>query len=110
MKLLFDQNLSFKLCRRLADIFPDSEQVRLLNLEEAADTRIWDFARKSGFTVVTFDSDFAELAAFRGAPPKVIWLRCGNQGTEKIEQLLRKREASILDFISDPEAACLEIY
>jgi hypothetical protein len=25
MKLLFDQNLSFKLCSRLADVFPDSE-------------------------------------------------------------------------------------
>lgn len=24
MKLLFDQNLSFKLCTRLADVFPDS--------------------------------------------------------------------------------------
>ena len=27
MKLLFDQNLSFKLCRLLADIFPSSSQV-----------------------------------------------------------------------------------
>jgi hypothetical protein len=25
MKLLFDQNLSFKLCERLADVFPGSE-------------------------------------------------------------------------------------
>lgn len=30
MKLLFDQNLSFKLCQRLADLFPDSDQVRRL--------------------------------------------------------------------------------
>ena len=37
MKLLFDQNLSFKLCRQLADIFPDSSQVRLLGLAEADD-------------------------------------------------------------------------
>ena len=26
MKLLFDQNLSFKLCRRLGDLFPDSNR------------------------------------------------------------------------------------
>jgi len=25
MKLLFDQNLSFKLCKLLADLFPDSD-------------------------------------------------------------------------------------
>lgn len=36
MKLLFDQNLSFKLCRHLADLFPDSSQVRgnLLMVEQ----------------------------------------------------------------------------
>ena len=36
MKLLFDQNLSFKLCSQLADLFPGSSQVRLLNLSQAA--------------------------------------------------------------------------
>ncbi len=30
MKLLFDQNLSFKLCQRLADLFPEFSHVRLL--------------------------------------------------------------------------------
>ena len=37
MKLLFDQNLSFKLCRQLLDVFPGSNQVRLLGLAEASD-------------------------------------------------------------------------
>ena len=32
MKLLFDQNLSFKLCQALADLFPGSSQVRLLGM------------------------------------------------------------------------------
>lgn len=30
MKLLFDQNLSLRLCTLLQDAFPDSNQVRLL--------------------------------------------------------------------------------
>ena len=37
MKLLFDQNLSFKLCRDLVDLFPGSTQVRLVGLAEASD-------------------------------------------------------------------------
>ena len=37
MKLLFDQNLSFKLCQRLSDLFPDSNQVRQVGLAEAED-------------------------------------------------------------------------
>ncbi|MFL4971301.1 MAG: DUF5615 family PIN-like protein [Xanthobacteraceae bacterium] len=41
MKLLFDQNPSFKLCQQLADIFPGSSQVRLVGLEAADDRAIW---------------------------------------------------------------------
>jgi predicted nuclease of predicted toxin-antitoxin system len=110
MKLLFDQNLSFKLCGRLADVFPGSAQVRALNLLEANDQQIWDYARLNGFVVVTQDSDFADLAALRGSPPKVIWLRCGNQPTAFIERLLRQSAERIVEFEREASAACLEIY
>ena len=110
MKLLFDQNLSFKLCRRLADLFPDSGQVRLLGLEKADDRAIWEHAKTNGFAFVTQDSDFAELAALLGPPPKVIWLRCGNQPTAIIENLLRQHVGDIDAFAQDNTAACLEIY
>jgi predicted nuclease of predicted toxin-antitoxin system len=45
MKLLFDQNLSFKLCRRLSDLFPESTQTRLLGLQEASDRDLWAYAK-----------------------------------------------------------------
>ena len=64
MKLLFDQNLSFKLCDRLADLFPDSNQVRLAGLDAADDRAIWEFAKANGLTIVSQDSDFADMAAF----------------------------------------------
>jgi uncharacterized protein (DUF433 family) len=37
MKLLFDQNISFKLCRSLADLFADSNRVRLVELLSVGD-------------------------------------------------------------------------
>jgi predicted nuclease of predicted toxin-antitoxin system len=37
MKLLLDQNLSFKLCQTIADLFPGSNYVGLLGLSEAGD-------------------------------------------------------------------------
>jgi len=110
MRLLFDQNLSFKLCQRLADLYPDSNQARLLGLAEADDAELWRHAREDGFMIVTQDADFADLAALYGPPPKVIWLRCGNQRTDLIEQLLRQSAAQISAFSADPLAACLEIY
>ncbi|HEV2435615.1 MAG TPA: DUF5615 family PIN-like protein [Verrucomicrobiae bacterium] len=110
MKLLFDQNLSFKLCDRLADLFSDSNQVRRAGLEKADDRTIWEFAKTNGFTIVSQDSDFADMAALYGSPPKVIWLRCGNQTSEFIEKLFRDHADAIIAFAADTSAACWELY
>src|SRR5260370_31488982 len=77
MRLLFDQNLSFRLCEAIADLFPESSHVGLSGLSEASDREVWDYASANGFTIVSQDSDFAEMAAVLGTPPKVIWLRAG---------------------------------
>jgi predicted nuclease of predicted toxin-antitoxin system len=109
MKLLFDQNLSFKLCRSLADLFPDSAQVRHMGLAEADDRTVWDYAAANGFMLVTLDADFAEMATLHGSPPKLIWLRRGNQPTATIEQMLRDHAGAIAALEQD-DAVCLEIY
>lgn len=109
MKLLFDQNLSFKLCTRLADLFPDSKQVHSLGLDQADDRAVWEYARTNGFTLVSQDADYADMAALYGPPPKVLWLRCGNQPNATIEKLLRDHADAILAFEQDKDAACLEI-
>lgn len=110
MKLLFDQNLSFKLCDRLADLFPDSSQVRLLGLDTADDLLIFRHAREHGFTIVTHDSDFADLAALLGAPPKIIWIRRGNQPSQTVEQMLRDQVEHLRTFDADAELNCIEPY
>jgi predicted nuclease of predicted toxin-antitoxin system len=110
MKLLFDQNLSFKLCLRLKDLFPNSQQVRLLGMSDSDDRDIWLHCGTNDFIVVTQDSDFADMAAVLGPPPKVVWLRCGNQPTATIEHLLREHFQTIEAFADDETAACLEIY
>ena len=110
MKLLLDQNLSFKLCRQLADLFPGSCPLSSLGLAEADDRMVWDYAKAHGFTLVSQDSDFAEFAAVLGPPPKVIWLRRGNQPSSVIETMLRGHIDAIVAFDDDAEAACLEIY
>ena len=109
MKLLFDQNLSFKLCQRLADLFPEFSHVRLLGLEQADDRAVWRYAGVNNYTLVSFDADFAEMATLLKPPPKVIWLRSGNQSTTAIEDILRQHADAISAFEFD-QAACLEIY
>lgn len=58
MKLLFDQNLSHRLARALADLFPDSLHVRDVGLRAADDPVVWDYARQRGFVIVSKDADF----------------------------------------------------
>ncbi len=110
MKLLFDQNLSFKLCWLLADLFPGSDHVRLRGLADADDQTVWASAKTNGFILVSLDSDFAELAALDGPPPKVVWLRTGNQPTAVVEETPRCFAEAIAAFEEHAEAACLEIY
>ena len=61
MKLLFDHNLSPKLVNRLGDLFPNSNHVYYLNLDQVEDRLVWQYARENNFTIVTRDSDYNEL-------------------------------------------------
>lgn len=72
MKLLFDHNLSPRLIKSLSDIYPDSNHVYPLGLDEARDPEIWEYARREGFLIVTKDADFSDLCMLLGFPPKVI--------------------------------------
>jgi predicted nuclease of predicted toxin-antitoxin system len=65
-----------------------------LGLSEVGDQVVWDYAKANGFAVVSQDVDFAEMAALLGSPPKVIWLRAGNQSTTAISTLIRRQAES----------------
>ncbi|MGM0566708.1 MAG: DUF5615 family PIN-like protein [Bacteroidota bacterium] len=112
MRLLFDQNISFRLVNKLSEVFPDTKQVRQLGLENATDLEIWSYAKKYDFTIVTFDSDFCDISNLKGFPPKIIWLRFGNTTTDKLAEILSIKAESIKAFINSPEnkeLACLEV-
>ena len=100
-------NLSYKLVGRLADLFPDSEHVRNVNLHEADDRTVWEYARANGCAIVSKDEDFHQLSFLYGAPPKVVWVRLGNCTTADIEQALRRHHTDLLDFDANKEGAFL---
>lgn len=110
MKLLIDHNLSPKLVQRLTDLFPDSTHVYTLELAEASDLEIWDYAQRHDFIIVTKDSDYNELLIFRRFPPKVIWIRHGNCSNSNIEAILRNHATNIQALINDPTLSLLTLY
>jgi predicted nuclease of predicted toxin-antitoxin system len=98
MRLLLDQNLSPRLVYRLADLFPGSAHVSTHGLEQVSDRDVWEFARRHGFTLISKDSDFADISILLGCPPRVIWLRIGNCTAQQIEALLRRHASDIEAF------------
>lgn len=62
--------------------------VRDLGLRDALDPEIFLAARSAIAVVMTKDSDFSALIERHGAPPQVIWLRCGNTSNAYLKQLL----------------------
>ncbi len=107
MKLLLDENLSFRLVARLTLDFPGSQHVDLAGLHARADAEIWAFARDNGFTILSKDNDFCQLSLLHGAPPKVIWLSVGNAATETIARLLDNARSRIAAFERNAEETLL---
>ena len=107
MKLLFDENLSSRLVRRLSASYPGSDHVDAVGLHGATDADIWAFGRERGYMIVSKDNDFRQRSFLEGAPPKVVWLEVGNAGTRTIEELLRRERANLLTFESDEQSALL---
>lgn len=109
MKLLFDENLSFRLARALLDLYPGSKHVRDVGLEGAEDRRIWDFAAEHGFVLTSKDTDFYERSVVHGAPPKVVWLRIGNSTVAETAALLRSQYILIRRFSEESDATFLPL-
>lgn len=109
MRLLFDENLSYRLVGLLTDVYPGSAHVREVGLLGAEDLRIWAYASEHGFLLVSKDTDFYQRSLVFGAPPKVVWLRIGNASTRAVATLLRERYVLVRHFVDHPEATFLTV-
>ena len=108
-KLLFDNNISHRVIARISDIFPNANHVMLESLDESTDKEVWRFARANGYTIVSKDSDFNDLAIYHGSPPKIIWIKIGNCKVAQIEKILRDNSDVIQIFLNNSNSTILEI-
>ncbi|NJN26755.1 MAG: DUF5615 family PIN-like protein [Cyclobacteriaceae bacterium] len=89
--------------------FSNCQQVRFAGLENASDFQIFQFARANNFAVVTFDSDFIDLNAMYGSPPKVVYLNTGNLTTKNISDLLLDNSPKIIHYLEFDSDDILEL-
>lgn len=107
MKLLLDQNISFKLVERLRDLYPESKHVGAVGLAKVGDVGVWEYARENAYVIVSKDEDFHQLSFLYGPPPKAIWLSLGKCTTAAVEEVLRDRHSNIVEFVDDRDSSFL---
>lgn len=110
MRLLFDQNISYRVVKQLKGLLPECVGVKEVGLLNADDFEIWEYAKQQNYTVVTFDKDIPMIGSVRGFPPKIIWLRIGNANNLKLISLITERREEFQVFIEQPNKGCLMVY
>ena len=108
MKLLFDQNISSRILKKISEAYSDSSHVKLEGLKNASDSKIWDHANLHHFIIVTQASDFNDIFLLKGFPPKILWFRTGNLSTDDLAYILKNQQNEIQDFVENNELGCLE--
>ena len=81
----------------------ESIALRDLGLRDADDTEIFARGREADVIILTKDKDFADMIIRLGAPPKVIWLRCGNTSESRLKELLAAHLSEALKFLDAGE-------
>jgi predicted nuclease of predicted toxin-antitoxin system len=109
VNLLFDQNISPRILKALSREFSNCQQVRFAGLENSSDFEIFLFARDNDFAVVTFDSDFVDLNAMHGTPPKIIYLNTGNLTTKSVSELIINNLLRISHYLNSESDDILEL-
>ncbi|MBM3181399.1 MAG: hypothetical protein FJZ86_13745 [Chloroflexi bacterium] len=105
MILWIDAQLSPALAKWISENFANIEAtaVRDLGLRDAEDRVICFAARNANATVMTKDSDFLELQKRLGAPPKIIWVTCGNTSNARLREILTSSLQQAVDLLESGE-------
>lgn len=96
-KFLIDVNLPYYF-----SIWNNSDCCHMLDINETwTDEKIWEYAKKNQFIIVTKDADFSIKALTLGTPPKVIHIKTGNMKMKEFYEYLNRIWIDILVQIKD---------
>ncbi len=110
MKLLLDENISWKLKFLIEDYFDQIIHIKDIARWRLSDREIWNYARDNDFVILTYDADFQYLSTLYGSPPKVIWLRIGNSSKKTIANLIASKIEQLNKLIADNSINLVELY
>lgn len=104
MTLWLDAHISPKLVPWIHETFGvDVLHIRDVELRQAEDQDIFHKARTADAVVMTKDRDFVELLERLGAPPKVIWITCGNSSNSHLKTIFLRTLADAFTLLKQGE-------
>ncbi|MBC7447271.1 MAG: DUF5615 family PIN-like protein [Hymenobacteraceae bacterium] len=101
MRLLLDENISWRLAAPLRPHCTTVLHVRDIGLDHSPDTTIWRYARQNNFDLLTKDEDFVRLVLADGFPPRVIALQNAQVPVAKLATFLLERLPQLQRFLSE---------
>lgn len=72
-------------------------------MRDAEDLKIFKAAKAQDVILMTKDSDFVDLVGRLDAPPKIIWLTCGNTSNIRLKEILNITLLDALEFLETGE-------
>ncbi len=97
MKFLVDAHLPPSLCRLLAEHGHDVVHTGTLPRQNAtADREIRSIAITDSRVLITKDLDFFQDLILKGAPPKLVLVRCGNLRKRELLALFERQLSAIV--------------
>ncbi|MEW5942788.1 MAG: DUF5615 family PIN-like protein [Pseudomonadota bacterium] len=67
----------------------EAASLKSLGLRDARDEEIFLAARAANAVILSKDSDFVDLIARLGPPPRLIWVTCGNVTNRHLQALFK---------------------
>lgn len=101
MRLLLDENISWRLAAYLRPHCEGVLHVRGIGLDESPDTSIWRYARQHGYDLLTKDEDFVRLLLAEGFPPKVVTLQNAQVPVKTLAEFLLARLPQLESFLGE---------
>ncbi len=92
MKIWIDAQISPTIAAWIKRTYPEFESasLRRMGLQHAEDQEIFEHAKVANVIFITKDADLVDLLKQHGAPPKIIWLRCGNTSNARLREIFEK--------------------
>ena len=109
MRFLIDNQLPRALATLLQNLGHHAVHVLDVELARVNDLAIWVYAAQHGYTIISKDADFADLALLAQAKVQVIWVRIGNCRTSLLLEAF-KNALKMIEKELDAGETLIELY